>query len=130
MSADRRDAARAFGQTLRAARLERGISQEQLTEGGDFDRTYPSLLGMAMTVRAAATSCRRACRESSVKRFARWSRIEPTPRSIRAQKKRSSQAVVPMDTEVGKSIRARRTSYEKYLVALLTARVAERLPPS
>jgi transcriptional regulator with XRE-family HTH domain len=44
MSADRRDAARAFGQTLRAVRLARGISQEQLAEVGDLDRTYPSLL--------------------------------------------------------------------------------------
>jgi transcriptional regulator with XRE-family HTH domain len=44
MSATRRQAARAFGQALRAARLERGITQEQLAETGDFDRTYPSLL--------------------------------------------------------------------------------------
>jgi transcriptional regulator with XRE-family HTH domain len=44
MSAGRRQAARAFGQALRAARLSRGISQEQLAEKGDFDRTYPSLL--------------------------------------------------------------------------------------
>jgi ribosome-binding protein aMBF1 (putative translation factor) len=43
-STDRRDAARAFGQTIRAARLARGFSQEQLAEAGDFDRTYPSLL--------------------------------------------------------------------------------------
>jgi transcriptional regulator with XRE-family HTH domain len=43
MSGDRRDAARAFGQTLRAARLERGISQEQLAEA-QIDRTFPSLL--------------------------------------------------------------------------------------
>jgi transcriptional regulator with XRE-family HTH domain len=44
MSAGRRQAARAFGQALRAARLLRGISQEQLAERGEFDRTYPSLL--------------------------------------------------------------------------------------
>jgi transcriptional regulator with XRE-family HTH domain len=44
MSATRRQAARAFGQALRAARQARGISQEQLAETGDFDRTYPSLL--------------------------------------------------------------------------------------
>ena len=45
MSVTRQQAARAFGQALRAARLARGISQEQLAETGDFDRTYPSLLG-------------------------------------------------------------------------------------
>jgi transcriptional regulator with XRE-family HTH domain len=44
VSARRRQAARAFGQALRAVRLARGISQEQLAEAGDFDRTYPSLL--------------------------------------------------------------------------------------
>jgi transcriptional regulator with XRE-family HTH domain len=44
MSATRREAARAFGQTLRAARLARRITQEQLAETGGFDRTYPSLL--------------------------------------------------------------------------------------
>jgi transcriptional regulator with XRE-family HTH domain len=44
VSASRRQTARAFGQALRAARLERGITQEQLAETGDFDRTYPSLL--------------------------------------------------------------------------------------
>ena len=36
--------ARAFGQALRAARVARGLSQEQLAEAGDFDRTHPSLL--------------------------------------------------------------------------------------
>jgi XRE family transcriptional regulator, regulator of sulfur utilization len=36
--------ARAFGRALKAARLERGLSQEDLAERGDFDRTYPSLL--------------------------------------------------------------------------------------
>jgi DNA invertase Pin-like site-specific DNA recombinase len=40
------------------------------------------------------------------------------------------QAGVPTDTEAGRSIRARLTSYEKYSVALLTARVAELLLPS
>jgi transcriptional regulator with XRE-family HTH domain len=44
MSERRRQAARAFGQALRAARRLRGMSQEQLAESGDFDRTYPSLL--------------------------------------------------------------------------------------
>jgi transcriptional regulator with XRE-family HTH domain len=44
MSAARRDAARAFGQVLRDARLARGITQEQLAETGNLDRTYPSLL--------------------------------------------------------------------------------------
>lgn len=46
MSATRQQAARAFGQALRVTRLERGITQEQLAEMGDFDRTYPSLLNM------------------------------------------------------------------------------------
>jgi len=36
--------ARAFGLALKAARLERGLSQEDLAERGDFDRTYPSML--------------------------------------------------------------------------------------
>jgi transcriptional regulator with XRE-family HTH domain len=44
MTTTRRQAARAFGQALRAARLEREITQEQPAETGDFDRTYPSLL--------------------------------------------------------------------------------------
>lgn len=44
MSANRRQAARAFGQALRAARLARGITQEQLAETGELDSTYPSLL--------------------------------------------------------------------------------------
>jgi transcriptional regulator with XRE-family HTH domain len=44
MSVRRREAARAFGRALREARRSRGISQEQLAETGDFDRTYPSLL--------------------------------------------------------------------------------------
>ncbi len=38
------DAARAFGQALKEARLMRGLSQEKLAELGEFDRTYPSLL--------------------------------------------------------------------------------------
>jgi transcriptional regulator with XRE-family HTH domain len=46
MSSNRKTAARAFGQALKAARLARGITQEQLAEAGDFDRTYPSLLGV------------------------------------------------------------------------------------
>jgi transcriptional regulator with XRE-family HTH domain len=38
------DAARAFGQALKAARRARGVSQETLAELGEFDRTYSSLL--------------------------------------------------------------------------------------
>jgi transcriptional regulator with XRE-family HTH domain len=38
------DAARAFGQAIKEARLMRGLTQERLAELGDFDRTYPSLL--------------------------------------------------------------------------------------
>lgn len=38
------DAARAFGQAMKEARLMRGLTQERLAELGDFDRTYPSLL--------------------------------------------------------------------------------------
>jgi transcriptional regulator with XRE-family HTH domain len=44
MSFRRVDAARAFGQALKEARLMRGLSQERLAELGEFDRTYPSLL--------------------------------------------------------------------------------------
>lgn len=44
MSVSRRQSARAFGQALRAARVACGLSQEQLAERGEFDRTYPSLL--------------------------------------------------------------------------------------
>lgn len=44
MSVGRRDTARAFGQALRAARLAKGLSQEQLAEGAELDPTYPSLL--------------------------------------------------------------------------------------
>jgi len=40
----KRDIARAFGLALRAARVERGISQDKLSEICDLDRTYPSLL--------------------------------------------------------------------------------------
>jgi len=40
----RNQSARAFGRALRAARTERGLSQEDLAERGAFDRTYPSLL--------------------------------------------------------------------------------------
>jgi transcriptional regulator with XRE-family HTH domain len=43
MSPARQDTARAFGQALRAARLARGLSQEQLAEGAELDRTTPSL---------------------------------------------------------------------------------------
>ena len=40
----KRDVACAFGLVLRATRVERGMSQERLSELCDFDRTYPSLL--------------------------------------------------------------------------------------
>ena len=40
----RSQSARAFGRALKAARMERGLTQEDLAERGNFDRTYPSLL--------------------------------------------------------------------------------------
>ncbi len=40
----RQQIANAFGATLRAARRERGVSQDGLSAACDFDRTYPSLL--------------------------------------------------------------------------------------
>jgi transcriptional regulator with XRE-family HTH domain len=43
MSIDRRGAARAFGQALKAARLAKGLSQEELAEQAELDRTTPSL---------------------------------------------------------------------------------------
>jgi transcriptional regulator with XRE-family HTH domain len=43
-TSQRIQSARAFGLALRAARLKRGLSQEDLADRGDFDRTYPSLL--------------------------------------------------------------------------------------
>jgi transcriptional regulator with XRE-family HTH domain len=43
MSIVRHDAARAFGQALRATRLARGMSQERLAELAELDRTTPSL---------------------------------------------------------------------------------------
>lgn len=42
--AQRRRVARAFGAVLKIRRTERKLSQEELSEGADFDRTYPSLL--------------------------------------------------------------------------------------
>ena len=42
MRTGRHEAARAFGQALKTARRGRGISQEQLAEFGDFDRTTKS----------------------------------------------------------------------------------------
>ena len=36
--------ARAFGQVLRTLRKGAGLTQEQLAEAADLDRTYPSLL--------------------------------------------------------------------------------------
>jgi hypothetical protein len=41
----KRDIARAFGLALRAARVERELTQERLCELCDVDRTYPSLVG-------------------------------------------------------------------------------------
>ncbi len=35
---------KAFGKILREHRRARGLSQEDLAAGGEFDRTYPSLL--------------------------------------------------------------------------------------
>ena len=43
-SHQRNHSARAFGRALKEARLQRGLSQEDLAERGDFDRTYPSML--------------------------------------------------------------------------------------
>ena len=40
----RQKVAIAFGRVLRAARREKGLSQEDLAGDADFDRTYPSLL--------------------------------------------------------------------------------------
>jgi len=40
----KRDIVRAFSLALRAERIERGVSQDQLGEIFDLDRTYPSLL--------------------------------------------------------------------------------------
>jgi len=41
---DRHAVAVAFGRTLREARYKAGVSQEQLAELANIDRTYPSLL--------------------------------------------------------------------------------------
>jgi transcriptional regulator with XRE-family HTH domain len=38
----------AFGSVLRTARDGAGLSQEQLAEKADIDRTYPSLLGRGL----------------------------------------------------------------------------------
>jgi transcriptional regulator with XRE-family HTH domain len=40
----KRDLAKAFGWALRSTRVRNGISQDQLSELCDVDRTYPSLL--------------------------------------------------------------------------------------
>ena len=57
----KRDIARAFGLALRAARVERGLTQERLCELCDVDRTYPSLVerglrcpSLAMLLRLAS----------------------------------------------------------------------------
>jgi transcriptional regulator with XRE-family HTH domain len=44
MRLNRSRVAWAFGETLRSERLRRGMSQEELAEASDMDRTYPSLL--------------------------------------------------------------------------------------
>jgi transcriptional regulator with XRE-family HTH domain len=45
MTSNRRNrAARAFGLALKAARTERGLSQEEVAGECELDRTYPSLL--------------------------------------------------------------------------------------
>lgn len=41
---DRRSFGRTFGRVLRAYRRSRGLTQEELAERADLDRTYPSLL--------------------------------------------------------------------------------------
>ena len=43
MRIDRQGTARAFGQALKAARLAKGLSQEDLAEEAELDRTTPSL---------------------------------------------------------------------------------------
>jgi transcriptional regulator with XRE-family HTH domain len=40
----RQRVAREFGATLREARCERGLTQEEIAERADFDRVYPSML--------------------------------------------------------------------------------------
>lgn len=48
MKADnRRDVAIAFAKVLRTARNNKGLTQEELAELADLDRTYPSLLERA-----------------------------------------------------------------------------------
>jgi len=44
MNGNRRRIARAFGAALRAARQAQGVSQDELAERCDIDRTFPSLL--------------------------------------------------------------------------------------
>jgi transcriptional regulator with XRE-family HTH domain len=41
---ERHRVARAFGEVLKIRRKQCGLSQEKLSEGADFDRTYPSML--------------------------------------------------------------------------------------
>ena len=43
MIADRQQIARAFGQALRAGRLVKGLTQEQLADEAELDRTTPGL---------------------------------------------------------------------------------------
>lgn len=64
----KRDIARAFGLALRAARVERGISQDELSELCDTDRTYPSMLERGL----------RAPTLTMVFRIANALEIEPT----------------------------------------------------
>lgn len=44
---NRRDVAMAFAKVLRAARDNKGLTQEELAERADLDPTYPSLLERA-----------------------------------------------------------------------------------
>jgi transcriptional regulator with XRE-family HTH domain len=53
----RRRFARAFGVVLREYRMRAGISQEELAELGDFDRTFPSLLERGMRTPTLTVFC-------------------------------------------------------------------------
>jgi len=57
----RQDVARAFGLALRAARDAQGMSQDQLSETCDMDRTYPSLLERGLRAPTVTMLLRLAC---------------------------------------------------------------------